>query len=110
MLSGEVTRAGTVPRGMSLTNIAGYRELDFRFSSCAKKLSTGILCLWRRPFPLSAGKNRIKSLIIGLEVCQSMFLEPEPPISGCKVTALRRTDVSLEGGEENMFRFEGYSL
>ncbi len=32
--SGEVTLAGAVSRGVSHTNIAGNRELDFRFSSC----------------------------------------------------------------------------
>ena len=110
MLSGEVTLAGAVSRGVSLTNIAGNRELDFRFSCCEKKLSTGILRLRRKPLPLSAGKIRMMSLIIGSEVCQGLILGWEYPVSGCKVIALRRTDVSLEGGEENMFRFEGYSL
>ena len=86
--SGELTLAGAVSKGVSLTNIAGNRELDFRFLSCWKKLSTGIFRLRRKPFPLSAGKRRIMSLIISPEVCQSKFLVWERPVSGCKVTAL----------------------
>ena len=40
--SGEMTLSGTVSKGMSITNIAGNRELEIRFTSRAKKLSTGL--------------------------------------------------------------------
>ena len=53
---GEMTLLGTVSRGMSVTNIAGNRELEIRFPSPAKKLSTPLIEQRRKHFPLSAGK------------------------------------------------------
>ena len=51
-----MTLSGNVSWGMSLTNIACDCELDFRFKSRWKKLSTGLIWRYWEHFLLSARK------------------------------------------------------
>ena len=74
--SGEMTLSGTDSRGMSVTNIAGNRELEIRFPSCTKKLSTGPFRRGRKHLPLSAGKILMMSL--SMAACSFYILNVRP--------------------------------
>ena len=71
--AGEMTLSGNVSWGMSLTNLACNCELDFRFTSRRKKLSTGLIRWNPNPFLLFAGMICKMFLFMVLRVFTSVL-------------------------------------